>query len=175
MFDEDTVSRSREDGARRDAEFARLVEKFGDQAPARARDPRTHSGLAIKTAYFPHDVEDIDYSAVGAPGQYPFTRGNLAAQFQLMHWANQPVIGYGLPEHTRERMDMLASQGMVGYFGQRFYNLVYDLVSHEGLDLDHPAARGRIGQCYASAEKMPGSRLSMRGIDCQKSQCFLIT
>ena len=64
-----------------------------------------------------------------------------------MSWANQPVIGYGLPENTRERMDLLAARGMVGYFGQRFYNLVYDLVSHEGLDPDHPAARGRIGQC----------------------------
>ena len=64
-----------------------------------------------------------------------------------MNWANQPVIGFGLPENTRERMDVLAAQGMVGYFGQRFYNLVYDLVSHEGLDPDHPAARGRIGQC----------------------------
>ncbi|MFQ5517139.1 MAG: acyl-CoA mutase large subunit family protein, partial [Acidimicrobiia bacterium] len=84
--------------------------------------------------------------AIGAPGQYPFARGNLAAQYQLMNWANQPVIGYGLPEDTRERMDALAAQGMIGYFGQRFYNLVYDLVSHEGLDPDHPAARGRVGQ-----------------------------
>ena len=53
-----------------------------------------------------------------------------------MYWANQPVIGYGLPEHTRERMDLLSSRGMVGYFGQKFYNLVYDLVSHEGIDPD---------------------------------------
>src|SRR5437763_1922233 len=44
-------------------------------------------------------------------------------------------------------MELLAEQGMVGYYGLRFYNLVYDLVSHEGLDPDDPAARGRIEQC----------------------------
>ena len=37
-------------------------------------------------------------------------------------------------------MDYLQSQGMTGYFGNTFYNLVYDLVSHEGVDPDHPAA-----------------------------------
>jgi methylmalonyl-CoA mutase N-terminal domain/subunit len=147
MFDKDTLATSKELGEAREATYDKMVEKFGNQAPARARNPETQSGLPIKTAYFPHDVEGIDFGQIGAPGQYPFTRGNLAAQYQLMNWANQPVIGYGLPEHTRERMDHLSAQGMTGYFGQKFYNLVYDLVSHEGIDPDHPGARGRIGQC----------------------------
>jgi len=147
MFDKATLKRSR-DAARRHGEaYGRLVKRFGNSAPARAQDPKTQSGLALKSAYFPHDIADIDFDDIGAPGEYPFVRGNLPAQYQLMHWANQPVIGYGLPEQTRERMDLLVKQGMVGYFGQQFFNLVYDLVSHEGLDPDHPAARGRIGQC----------------------------
>ncbi|HEX9844410.1 MAG TPA: methylmalonyl-CoA mutase family protein, partial [bacterium] len=136
MFDEDTLRRSREAEAEWAAQYKKIVERFGEQAPPRATRPQTHAGLPLKNAYFPHDIEGLDDSAGGAPGQYPFTRGNLAAQYQLMHWANQPVIGYGLPEHTRQRMDLLAEQGMMGYFGQRFYNLVYDLVSHEGLDPD---------------------------------------
>jgi len=144
VSDDAPEARSRELSAQWQAEYEKLVAKFGDAAPKRATNPTTHSGLPLKSAYFPHDVKDLDL--VEAPGAYPFTRGNLAAQYQLMHWANQPVIGYGLPEDTRERMDSLAEQGMVGYFGQRFYNLVYDLVSHEGLDPDHPAARGRVGQ-----------------------------
>ncbi len=147
MFDEQTLQLSREAEAEWEAQYRKLVDRFGDKAPKRARQPETQSGLPLKNAYFPHDAEGGNFSSIGAPGQYPFTRGNLAAQYQLMNWANQPVIGYGLPEHTRERMDLLAGKGMVGYFGQRFYNLVYDLVSHEGIDPDHPAARGRIGQC----------------------------
>lgn len=147
MFDDATLSRSKELGLEWQADYDRLVAKFGDAAPKRALNPTTQSGLPLKPAYFPHDVADLDLGLIGAPGAYPYTRGNLPAQYQLMHWANQPVIGYGLPEDTRSRMKALAEQGMTGYFGQKFYNLVYDLVSHEGLDPDHPASRGRMGQC----------------------------
>ncbi len=146
VFDDETLERSRKSAQDWEAAYLRLVAKFGDAAPPRATGPRTPSGIALKSAYFPHDIEDLDPELIGSPGAYPFTRGNLPAQYQLMNWANQPVIGYGLPEDTRGRMDALADQGMIGYFGQKFYNLVYDLVSHEGLDPDHRAARGRVGQ-----------------------------
>ena len=62
-------------------------------------------------------------NVLAAPGVFPFTRGLNAAQYQFMPWANQPVIGYGLPEETRRRMDYLQAQGMTGYFGNTFYNL----------------------------------------------------
>ncbi|MCC6867830.1 MAG: acyl-CoA mutase large subunit family protein [Burkholderiales bacterium] len=125
--------------------FDAIAKKFGVDASAYKR--HTDSGLPLKPAYFPHDVAALDFQSIGAPGIFPFTRGLYAAQYQFMPWANQPVIGYGLPEETRRRMDYLQSQGMTGYFGNTFYNLVYDLVSHEGIDPDHPAAEGRVGQC----------------------------
>ena len=151
LYDEKTLAASRAAAERWRAEYDKLVSRFGNAAPEQARKPTTHSGLPIESCYFPHHAEEAapgtHGAAVEAPGTYPFSRGNLPSSYQLMGWADQPVIGYGLPEQTRERMDLLTSQGMVGYFGQPFYNLVYDLVSHEGLDPDHPAARGRIGQC----------------------------
>lgn len=86
--------------ARWRADYERLAARFADQPGA--TEPRTtHSGLPLKPAYFPEDVPEREPEA---PGSYPFTRGNLAAQYQFMSWANQPVIGYGLPEQTRERM-----------------------------------------------------------------------
>ncbi|MCZ7563285.1 MAG: acyl-CoA mutase large subunit family protein [Burkholderiales bacterium] len=127
------------------AKFDAVAQKFGVDPAAYQR--RTDSGLPVKPAYFPHDVASGRYDMLTAPGVYPFTRGLYPAQYQFMYWANQPVIGYGLPEDTRKRMDYLQRQGMTGYFGNTFYNLVYDLVSHEGLDPDHPAAEGRVGQC----------------------------
>ena len=126
------------------AKFDQLAKKFGVDPATYV--PRTDSGLPLKPAYFAHDVPRVE-DHLAAPGAHPFTRGLYAAQYQFMPWANQPVIGYGLPEETRRRMDYLQSQGMTGYFGNTFYNLVYDLVSHEGLDPDHPAAEGRVGQC----------------------------
>jgi len=125
--------------------FDAIAQKFGVDPQTYAK--RTDSGLPLKPVYFPHDLADMPHDAHAAPGQFPFTRGLYPAQYQFMPWANQPVIGYGLPEETRRRMDYLQSQGMTGYFGNTFYNLVYDLVSHEGIDPDHPAAEGRVGQC----------------------------
>jgi methylmalonyl-CoA mutase N-terminal domain/subunit len=152
-----------------------MVERFGNSAPKQATKPQTHSGLPIKNVYFPHDVEGLDYAQIGAPGGYPFTRGNLAAQYQVMNWANQPVIGYGLPEDTRARMDLLSAKGMTGYFGQKFYNLVYDLVSHEGLDPDHPASRGRIGQCGMGVYSKADMARLFDGMDLTKMNVIHIT
>ena len=127
------------------ADYDRIASRFA--RPTGGRRAQTHSGIPLKPCYFPHDVAELDATASARRAPTPSRAGTSPAQYQFMTWANQPVIGYGLPEQTRERMDVLAEQGMVGYFGQRFYNLVYDLVSHEGLDPDDPAARGRIGQC----------------------------
>lgn len=175
MFDEATLERSRKAETDWRAAYEKVAKRFGEDAPERAVTPRTSSGLPIKSAYFPHDVEQISFDDIGAPGAYPFTRGNLAAQHQFMNWANQPVIGFGLPEHTRERMDYLAAQGMVGYFGQRFYNLVYDLVSHEGLDPDHKAARGRIGQCGMAVYSIQDMERLFAGMDLTKINVVHIT
>jgi len=164
--DEAPDVQSREPSAEWQTQYDRLVAKFGDAAPARATNPMSYSGLPLKSAYFPEDVADLDLAE--APGMYPFTRGNLAAHYQLMHWANQPVIGYGLPEDTRDRMDTLSEQGMIGYFGQKFYNLVYDLVSHEGLDPDHPAARGRVGQCGMAVYSKSDMARLFAGMDLTK-------
>ena len=117
MFDRETLEASREAAARWRADYDRIASRFED--PSANGGPgglQTHSGIPLKPCYFPHDVEDLGDGALGAPGAYPYTRGNLAAQYQFMTWANQPVIGYGLPEQTRERMDVLAERGMVGYF-----------------------------------------------------------
>lgn len=153
------------------ADYERIAARFADQPGA--TEPRTtHSGLPLEPCYFPEDVPEREPEA---PGSYPFTRGNLAAQYQFMSWANQPVIGYGLPEQTRERMDRLAAQGMVGYFGQRFYNLVYDLVSHEGLDPDDPAAKGRIGQCGMAVYSVRDMERLFDGLDPTKMNVVHIT
>jgi methylmalonyl-CoA mutase N-terminal domain/subunit len=175
MFDNQTLTKSHKLAEQTRAAYEKTVAKFGDQAPARATAPRTHSGIPIKNAYFPEDLEAIDFDKIGAPGQYPFTRGNLPVQYQIMNWANQPVIGYGLPEHTRSRMDALAAQGMTGYFGQKFYNLVYDLVSHEGLDPDHPAARGRVGRCGMAVYSKADMARLFDGMDLRQMNVVHIT
>lgn len=173
MYDEEALSASREAERQWAAEFERIGKRFGGPDSTGPATPMSQSGLPIKNCYFPHDLPES--AAPEAPGTYPYTRGNLATQFQFMNWANQPVIGYGLPEHTRSRMNMLSEQGMVGYFGSKFYNLVYDLVSHEGLDPDHPAARGRIGQCGMAVYSASDMARLFDGLDLRKINVVHIT
>jgi methylmalonyl-CoA mutase N-terminal domain/subunit len=162
VYDRDTLDAARSAAAAWADAYAAIGSRFGDGGGPPAT---TDAGLPIAPCYFPQDAEHVPFAHIGAPGTYPFTRGNLATQHQFMAWANQPVIGYGLPEHTRARMDLLAEQGMVGYFGQRFYNLVYDLVSHEGLEPDHPAARGRVGQCGMAVYSVADMERLFAGLD----------
>src|SRR3954468_12132231 len=168
MLDAEKRTASQDAAARWQADYDRIAERFDGDRPR-----ETHSGIPLKPAYFHHDVPAG--TDAEAPGSYPFTRGNLAAQYQFMTWANQPVIGYGLPEQTRQRMGPPAEQGMVGYFGQRFYNLVYDLVSHEGLDPDDPAARGRIGQCGMAVYSVRDMERLFAGLDPTKMNVVHIT
>src|SRR3954462_6962071 len=174
MLDSDKRAAPSDAQARWQADYDRIAARFAGNGPhPPATEPRaTNSGIPLKPVYFP---EDVPARETEAPGTYPFTRGNLAAQYQFMTWATQPVIGSGLPGRTRERMDLLAEQGMTGYFGQRFYNPVYDLVSHEGLDPDDPAARGRIGQCGMAVYSVRDMERLFAGLDPTKMNVVHIT
>jgi len=106
----------------------------------------TASGIPVKPVYTASDIDHLDYGEIGIPGEYPFTRGIYPLQYQFQPWVNQMSLGYGLPEQTRERMDMLKEAGMKGYFGAQSYNLPHDLVSKAGLDPDSPEAKGLVGR-----------------------------
>lgn len=110
----------------------------------------TESGIPVKAVYAPSDIEHIEFEDIGLPGEYPYTRGIYPMQYQFRPWVNFNVHGYGLPEDTRERMDLLAQQGMKGYFGGSAHNLVFDIPTNAGYDPDHPQAEGRVGQCGVS-------------------------
>jgi methylmalonyl-CoA mutase N-terminal domain/subunit len=105
----------------------------------------TDSGIPVKPVYTAKDLEEVSYKPE-MPGVYPYTRGNFPVQYQFTPWFNNLVLGYGLPEDTRERMDLLKEMGARGYFGRDAYNLVFDLVAKTGYDPDNPEARGRVGQ-----------------------------
>ena len=104
----------------------------------------TDSGTQVKSVYTARDLEDVDFKPE-MPGVYPYTRGIYPVQYQFTPWFNNLVLGYGLPEQTRERMDLLKEMGARGYFGKDAYNLVFDLVAKAGYDPDDPEVKGRVG------------------------------
>jgi len=162
MFDEELVKKSKALEER----WQRHVEERYRGADFKAT---TASGIPVKPMYSAADVADKDYEDIGVPGEYPYTRGVYPLHYQFQPWMNQLVHGYGLPEQTRERMDLLSREGMRGYFGGGVHNLVYDLVSQGGYDPDHPEAWGRVGQCGVSVATVKDMELLFHGLPLDKS------
>jgi methylmalonyl-CoA mutase N-terminal domain/subunit len=129
MFDENTLEQCR-----------KLKEQYDQAIEQRYQgkdfsSTTDSSGIPIKPMYTPLDIQGLDFEKdIGIPGVYPYMRSNYPLHYQFQPWINQPVHGYGLPEHTRERMDMLAAAGMEGHFGGRAYNIVCDVPTHFGVD-----------------------------------------
>ncbi|MBT4089329.1 MAG: methylmalonyl-CoA mutase [Deltaproteobacteria bacterium] len=148
MFDQKTMDKDQELKNEWSSKFEKVRKRF---QPDQSYHAETSSGIPIKPFYSPEDVSHIPFSEIGVPGEFPYTRGIYPMGYQFMPWANQQLIGCGTPEETRKRMDYLTDQGMVGYFGKPFFNMIYDLATHGGFDPSDRAAIGRIGECGLSS------------------------
>ena len=108
----------------------------------------TGAGIPVKAVYTPADIQNLDYKDISMPGLFPYTRGIHPLMYQYAQWATQQGLGYGLPENTRARYDLLRKEGMEGYIPQYF--IVNDAVVQHGYDPDHPAGKGQVGRCGTS-------------------------
>lgn len=173
MFDEKTLEEDKKMKDSWSKQFDQVKTKFikkeGDF------QLKTFSDIPLKPVYSPSDIENIPYSEIGVPGQFPYTRGNYPMGYQFMPWANQPVIGCGTPEETRARMDYLLEQGMTGYFGHPHFNLVYDLATHGGFDPTDRAAEGRIGECGMNVYSIPSMEILFKDMPLDKMNVVHIT
>lgn len=99
----------------------------------------TSSGIPIKAVYTPEDIRDVDFAThLGNPGGYPFTRSTYCSGYRNFTWGQRPVLGYGLPEETNQRIKYLWKYGMVSPSGIPTYNLTMDMTSAFGYDSDDP-------------------------------------
>jgi methylmalonyl-CoA mutase N-terminal domain/subunit len=103
------------------------------------------SGIPLKPAYTPADIEGLHPEEIGMPGVYPFTRGCDPLGYRFEPVKNYMFFGYGTPEDTRERMDLYLKTP-----GANQLIIATDMATYYGYDPDHPLARGRVGQCGVS-------------------------
>jgi len=167
MFSEETLKKSKDLKQEWEAKVRR---KYREMNPT-----QTLSGLPINPVYTPDDIAHIDFQEIGIPGAYPYTRGIYPLHYQYQPWMMQQIHGYGLPEDTRERMDLLKKGGMEGYFGNLVYNLVLDHPSQCGIDSDDPRAHGLVGVCGMSFSSLRDMEILVEGLDLDKCNMSLIT
>ncbi|HZO62522.1 MAG TPA: methylmalonyl-CoA mutase family protein [Gaiellaceae bacterium] len=111
-----------------------------DEKPDRAELHSTISGLPVDPVYSPESV-DIDYERdLGAPGEFPFTRGVYPSMYRGRLWTMRQFAGFGTAAETNARFRYLLDHGQTGL------STAFDMPTLMGYDSDHPRALGEVGR-----------------------------
>jgi len=108
-------------------------------------DPETSWGAPLRPAYGPDDLPaDRLRQDLGAPGEFPYTRGIHAEMYRKRLWTMRQYAGFGSAAETNKRYRFLLEQGQTGL------SVAFDLPTQMGHDPDAPMARGEVGRVGVS-------------------------
>ena len=131
--------------------------------PERADEFITTSSEPINRLYTPLDVADNDYaSALGLPGEYPYTRGVHPTLYRSKLWTMRMFAGFGTAEETNTRFKYLLDQGQTGL------SVAFDLATLMGYDTDQPEALGEFGKCGVAVSSLKDMEILFDGIPLDK-------
>lgn len=118
------------------------AEKAFLERPERLKRFSTVSDMEIQPIYTPLDVSAQDFKRdIGAPGQYPFTRGVQPTMYRGNLWTMRMFAGLGSAGDTNARFHHLVKAGQTGL------STAFDMPTLMGYDTDSPRARGECGKC----------------------------
>jgi methylmalonyl-CoA mutase, N-terminal domain len=120
----------------------------------------TLSGLEVKAVYTPLDAPDADayLRQLGFPGEPPFTRGVLPGMYRERLWVMGQYSGVASATETNLRIRSLLAQG------QRGFSIALDLPTQNGLDSDHPLAKGEVGRVGVPIDTLADMETMLAGI-----------
>ena len=122
-------------------------------------DPVTQSGLPFAPLYGPDDLSGWDPSEqLGAPGQFPFTRGVYPSMYTGRPWTMRQYAGFGTAVESNERYKQLLAAGTTGL------SVAFDLPTQMGYDSDHPLAHGEVGKVGVAIDSIDDMRILFGGI-----------
>ena len=65
----------------------------------------TAAGISIEELYDGNSIKDFDYDRdLGAPGEFPYTRGPYAGMYRKRIWTRRFQVGFGSPKESNERI-----------------------------------------------------------------------
>jgi methylmalonyl-CoA mutase, N-terminal domain len=118
----------------------------------------TSSDIELKRAYTPEDVP-TDYEAdLGAPGEYPYTRGVQPTMYRGRFWTMRQYAGYATAEESNARYRYLLGAGQTGL------SVAFDLPTQIGYDADDPMALGEVGKVGVSISSLEDMARLFEGI-----------
>jgi methylmalonyl-CoA mutase N-terminal domain/subunit len=150
--DEDGVSTSKR-------QWLETTYKQGKERPARFS---TLSDMEVEPLYTPEDVAGDYQSALGYPGEYPYTRGVYESMYRGKLWTMRQFAGFGLAEDTNRRFRFLLSQGQTGL------STAFDMPALMGYDADHERSKGEVGREGVSVTSIHDMARLFEGIPLDK-------
>jgi methylmalonyl-CoA mutase N-terminal domain/subunit len=127
----------------------------------KSKEFQTRSRIPLKELYRPED-SGASPETLGAPGQFPFTRGVQKDMYRGRLWTMRQYAGFGTAEESNKRYQYLLSQGTNGL------SVAFDLPTQLGYDPDHPRSKGEVGKVGVSISTLDDMRVLFRGIDPSK-------
>src|SRR4051795_5890089 len=122
-------------------------------------DRRSESGFPIEPVYDAGALDGWDPAArLGAPGEYPFTRGVYPSMYTGRPWTIRQYAGFGTARESNERYHRLVEAGTTGL------SVAFDLPTQMGYDSDDTVAHGEVGKVGVAIDSIDDMRMLFDGI-----------
>ena len=129
----------------------------------------TDSGIPVKALYTPLDVAGNDYlSALGFPGEYPFTRGVDPDMYRSRIYGTAQFTGFATPAETNQLYRRLLAQGMTSLY------MACDLPCQLGYDSDDPRSQGEVGKCGVAINSLMDMETILDGIRLDQTRITIV-
>jgi methylmalonyl-CoA mutase N-terminal domain/subunit len=109
----------------------------------------TPSGIELPVDFNPENTGPPDYDKdLGAPGEFPFTRGIYPNMYRGRFWTMRQYAGYASAEESNARYKYLLAHGTTGL------SVAFDLPTQIGLDSDDRLAAGEVGKVGVAIDSL---------------------
>ena len=109
----------------------------------------TESGLPFEPVYDASSLEGFDAGAqLGAPGEFPYTRGVYPSMYTGRPWTMRQYAGFGTARESNARYHELVKAGTGGL------SVAFDLPTQMGFDSDAPIAHGEVGKVGVAIDSL---------------------
>jgi methylmalonyl-CoA mutase N-terminal domain/subunit len=124
-------------------------EGLHQKAELRDADFSSISGRRLQPLYDWEDRSSFDAAEdLGAPGEYPYTRGIHPTMYRGRLWTMRQFAGMGTPAQTNQRYKFLLEKGQTGL------SVAFDNPTLYGRDSDHASAVGEVGKTGVALDTM---------------------
>ena len=123
----------------------------------------TESGFPFETLYGPSALDGWNpETALGVPGEYPFTRGVYPSMYTGRPWTMRQYAGFGNAAESNQRYKQLLAAGQTGL------SVAFDLPTQMGYDSDDPIATGEVGKVGVAIDSVDDMGVLFDGIPLDK-------